>query len=89
MRISKKKCGKSCILNIETKADLHNVFRYIKELLLQHHNFEMYTDHTKFRNVGIQIFTVKSDAFTIRNSDAEYAKDILQFSNDIGGLRIS
>ena len=33
------------ILNIRDKAELKNGFRYIKELLLQHHNFKMYQDY--------------------------------------------
>ena len=31
------------ILNVSDSATLKNGFRYIKELLLQHHNFKMYS----------------------------------------------
>ena len=34
-------------------------------------------------------FNVKSDAFTIKATDAERAKDAIDFYDDIGGWRIS
>ena len=77
------------VLNVSDKACLKNGFRYLKELLLQHHNFKMYTDYTTLRNHGIEVFSVKSDALTIGKDMLEKARGIIEFSNDIGGWRLS
>ena len=77
------------ILNVSDKAHMRNGFRYIKELLLQYHNFKMYSDHMTLKSNGIDVFTVKSDAFTIRKSDLDKAMAVIGFSSDIGGWRIS
>jgi hypothetical protein len=77
------------ILNISDKAQLKNGFRYFKELLLQFHNFKMFTDHSVLKNNGIKIFSVKSDALTIRREDLEKAKSLITFSSDVGGWRLS
>ena len=77
------------ILNISDKAYLKNGFRYIKELLLQCHNFKMFNDFTTLKNNDINVFTVKSDALTIRKQDLDKAMDLIHFSSDIGGLRVS
>ena len=53
------------ILNVSDCATLKNGFRYIKELLLQHHNFKMYRDYQTLTANGIDVFSVKTDAFTI------------------------
>ena len=37
------------ILHISAQKDLTNGFRYIKELLLNYHNFKMYTDYEKLK----------------------------------------
>ena len=77
------------ILNISDKAYLKNGFRYIKELLLQYHNFKMFNDFTTLKNNDINVFTVKSDALTIRKHDLDKAMDLIHFSSDIGGWRFS
>ena len=56
------------ILNVSDSATLKNGFRYIKELLLQHHNFKMYSDYKKLIDNGIDVFSVKTDAFTIQKT---------------------
>ena len=77
------------ILNISDQVDLNNGFRYIKELLLQHHNLRMYNDYNKLKNAGINLYSVKSDAFTIKKNKLELAKELINFSTDIGGWRLS
>ena len=54
------------ILNVSDRTNLTNGFRYIKELLLQHHNFKMYNDYKSLIDNGIEVFSVKTDAFTIK-----------------------
>ena len=77
------------ILNLKDKAQLQNGFRYIKELLLQYHNFKMYQDYYKLRSNGVKVCSVKTDAFVVKRSDEERTKEILDFHNGIGGWRIS
>eukprot|EP00438_Fugacium_kawagutii_P018169 Skav234138 [mRNA] locus=scaffold1519:11582:14900:- [translate_table: standard] len=75
------------ILNIRDKAKLRNGFRYIKELLLQHHNFKMNTAYFKLLKNSIPVYSVKTDAFVIDTVNLEKAKEVLEFHNDIGGWR--
>jgi hypothetical protein len=77
------------VLNLKDKAQLQNGFRYIKELLLQYHNFKMYQDYSKLRSNGLNVYSVKTDAFVIKRCDEERTKMILDFHNGIGGWRIS
>ena len=51
------------------------------------HNFKMYSDYQKLTNAGIDVFTVKTDAFTIKASDVEKAQDTINFYDGIGGWR--
>jgi hypothetical protein len=77
------------ILNLSDTATLKNGFRYIKELLLQFHNFKMYTDHKILRDNNIDVFSVKTDAMTIKSEDYTLATSLLKMSNEIGGWRLS
>ena len=77
------------MLNLKAQKDLTNGFRYIKELLMNIHNFKMYTDYQKLTNAGIDVFSVKTDAFTIKASDVEKAQDTINFYDGIGGWRLS
>lgn len=77
------------ILILKDKAQLKNGYRYIKEILLQQHNVSMHKAYYDLRDAGISVFSVKTDAFTIRAEDEEKAKEILVFHNDIGGWRVS
>jgi hypothetical protein len=79
--------NKYYILNITDRADLQNGYRYIKELLLQFHNYKMYSDYNKLINAGITVCSVKTDAFTIRKPDLKHAKKLIDFSTNIGGWR--
>ena len=80
--------NKYYILNICDQVDLTNGFRYIKELLLQHHNYKMFSDYMKLQEVGINVYSVKTDAFTIKKEDLELARKIIHFSSDSGGWRL-
>ena len=80
--------NKYYILNITDRTDLENWYRYIKELLLQIHNYKMYSDYNKLMNAGITVSSVKTDAFTIRKCDLKQAKKVIKFSTNIGGWRI-
>ena len=59
------------ILNIKDTAELVNGFRYIKELLLQQHNFTMYEAYNKLRRNNISMYSVKTDAFVINSKDVD------------------
>ena len=80
--------NKYYILNITDRTDLQNGYRYIKELLLQIHNYKMYSDYNKLINAGITVSSVKTDAFTIKKSDLKQAKKVINCSTNIGGWRI-
>ena len=77
------------ILNVSDRTNLNNGFRYIKELLLQHHNFKMYNDYNTLLANNIEVFSVKTDAFTIKSTDLEHAEACIKFGKDIGGWRCS
>ncbi len=47
------------ILNIAGTTPLQQGFRYVKELLLQHHKFQMYCDYQTLMSNGIDVFSVK------------------------------
>ena len=49
----------------------------------------MYEDHQQLISNGVQVFSVKSDAFTILKIDIDNAKDVINFSNEVGGWRNS
>eukprot|EP00438_Fugacium_kawagutii_P000596 Skav236168 [mRNA] locus=scaffold298:273670:276849:+ [translate_table: standard] len=77
------------ILNLKDRAQLKNGYRYIKELLLQKHNLAMYKAYYGLKDAGITVYSVKTDAFTIKAEDEEKARRVLDFHDDIGGWRVS
>jgi hypothetical protein len=77
------------ILNISGESTLKNGFRYIKELLLQRHNFFIHQSYEKLIENNIPVYSVKTDAFTILDSDLEKAKKLLNFESGIGNWRVS
>ena len=89
------------VLNTTVRQKLVNGFRYIKELLLQYHNFAMYEAYTKLEAKGVKVYSVKSDAFTIHQDDLSkvkpnpnhfiksYREGILDFESAIGNWRVS
>ena len=77
------------ILNLKDKAQLKNGFRWIKEILLQYHNFTMWESWWKLRNAKVFVYSIKTDAFTIHMKDEAKAREVLDFHNDAGGWRVS
>ena len=73
------------ILNICDEATLTNGFRYIKELLLQHHNFTMFMTYETLKNAGVRVCSVKSDAFTIWSDDVHKVEGFNCLKNYIQG----
>ena len=49
----------------------------------------MYSDYKTLTAHGIDVFSVKTDAFTIKQADYETAQSCLCFHNEIGGWRCS
>jgi hypothetical protein len=68
---------------------LTNGFRYIKELLLEHHNFYLNECYQTLLRNKVHVATVKTDALTINSDDLEKAKELLNFSQGFGNWRLS
>jgi hypothetical protein len=77
------------VFNISDKKTLVNGFRYIKELLLQHHNMFMQETYNTLKENSIGVYSVKSDAFTIHKSKLDKVIKLVNFGDDIGTWRIS
>ena len=59
------------ILNVSDSKKLLNGFRYVKELLLQYHNYTMYEAFETMKENNVRVYSVKSDAFTIHIDDLD------------------
>ena len=94
--------GETCyILNVTDRTKLMNGFRFVKEMLLQYHNFSMYEAYNKLIENNIKVYSVKSDAFTIDEDDLTrvngkanhfiktYRTGILNFETGIGNWRMT
>ena len=77
------------VLVIKAEALLKNGFRYIKELLLQHHNHKLKQAWDTLTANDIKIHSVKTDCCTIRASDLERAQTFLPFDQGHGSWRVS
>jgi hypothetical protein len=71
------------------EAELENGFVFIKELLLQGHNFKMYDAYKKLTEANVNVINVKTDAFAIKPEHIDLAKSVLTFSDKIGEWRVS
>ena len=49
----------------------------------------MYLNHQTLRTNNINVYSVKTDAFTIDANSLELAKSIIKFDNGIGSWRLS
>ena len=56
---------KHYVLNISDKKTLMNGYKYVKELILQHHNFDMNETYETLMRDGVKVYSVKTDAFVI------------------------
>ena len=82
------------VLNISDTSELRNGFKYIKELLLQHHNYKMQCDYQKLVDNDIKVLSVKSDAFVVQCSgfnkwSLRKTQEVLEFNDGIGGWRMA
>ena len=41
----------------------------------------------ELRNANVIVYSVKTDAYTIRSEDEAKAREVLDFHNDVGGWR--
>lgn len=86
-KVEKETDKKYYTLTVQNKKELTNGFRYIKELILQRHNFKMYKDYSTLIDNNIEVYGVKTDAFVIKPADVERARELIKFSKEIGGWR--
>ena len=54
-----------CMLSLSAEASMTNDFRYIKELLMQRHNFYLNKSRELLTEEGVDVCTVQTDVFTI------------------------
>ena len=86
------------VLSVSEKKTLINGFMYIKELLLQYHNFKMYEAHKTLSDNNIKVYSVKTDCLTIHEDDVDkvygyrfcrvWREGLLKFGTDIGDWRL-
>ena len=72
-------------LVLKAEKQLVNGFRYIKELLMQIHNERLYSAYDILTANGIDVYSVITDCFTIKASDLEKAKRLLNSDLEAGG----
>ena len=79
------------LLNVSDERCLSNGFRYIKELLLQDHNYRVYEAYETLKENGIDVYSVKTDALTIKKDDVAKTLKLLKVEEEkhkIGGWRL-
>ena len=86
------------VLNVSDKKVLSNGFTYIKELLLQYHNFKMYETYKTLTDNNIKVYSVKTDSITIHEDDLDkvygytylrkWREGLLKFGDEIGDWRL-
>ena len=59
------------VLSVSEKKTSINGFMYIKELLLQYHNFKMYEAYKTLKDNDIKVYSVKTDCLTIHEDDVD------------------
>lgn len=77
------------VLVIKNERQLKNGFRYIKELLLQSHNFKLMQAYDALTEANVKITSVKTDCFTIPAECEQVARQLLSFDQGIGTWRVS
>ena len=80
---------KHYVLNISDKKTLMNGYKYVKELILQHHNFDMNETYETLMRDGVKVYSVKTDAFVIDKCNLGKALKLLKFGSEIGDWRWS
>jgi hypothetical protein len=90
--VSYKFVQKGCpyyVLVLKAEKRLRNGFRFIKELLLQEHNFKLMNAYDSLASAGVKMFSVKTDCFTIPVECETKAREVLAFDQGIGSWRVS
>ena len=59
------------VLNVSDQKVLTNGFMYIKELLLQYHNFKMYETYKTLTDNNVKVYSVETDSITIHEDDLD------------------
>ena len=86
------------VLRVSERKILINGFMYIKELLLQYHNFKMYEAYKTLSDNNIKVYSVKTDCLTIHEDDVDkvfgyrfchvWREGLLKFGTGIGTWRL-
>ena len=85
-----RQVGDPCfVLVMKAEKQLRNGFRYIKEVLLQGHNHKLMQAYDLLADVGVQVFSVKTDCFVVKAQDEAKARELLTFDKGIGSWRVS
>ena len=77
------------VLVLKAEKRLRNGFRFVKELLLQEHNFKMMNAYDCLTEAGVKMVSVKTDCFTIPVDCETKAREVLAFDQGIGTWRVS
>ena len=80
---------KHYVLNISDTKKLMNGYKFIKELILQHHNFDMNEAYEQLIGNDVEVYSVKTDAFVIDKGNLCKARKLLKFGGEIGEWRYS
>ena len=77
------------ILNLYAEASLTNSYRYNKELLMHRHNFYLNSSYKLLTDSGVDVYSVKTDAVTIKQSQLETARELLNWEEGIGSWTLN
>ena len=80
---------KHYVLSISDTKTLRNGYKYVKELILQHHNFDMNEAYETLMRDNVVVYSVKTDAFVIDKCNLGKAREVLKFGSEIGEWRWS
>ncbi len=83
------RCDPYFVLFLKAEQQLRNGFRYIKELLIQGHNFMLMQAYDRLAEAGVKTFSVKADCFTIPVESDTKAREVLYYGQWIGSWRVS
>ena len=81
---NEKRCYCLCF---KGKQSLNNGFRYVKEMVMQLHNYKMYKMYNKLVALNIKVYSVKTDALTIHKNDFSKIENMLGVG--VGSWRLS
>ena len=82
------------LLNVVDRCELSNGFRFIKEMLLQYHNFKMQCAYQKLIDNNVKVLSTKCDAFVVDCSGfnkfgLRKTQQLLGFHDGIGGWKLA